>query len=248
MFTKPSNLIASVVLPNPLVGDPTLIKGILAFAGLPAGFPYKKIEGYKKTVYSAGVAQINAPDFALVTVADATMYSLTMAKNSPIGDRIKHYIIFTPSAGTTNISIRTQFVNAINADESRFVTASAVGTTLVLTEILAKEAQGFVLTDLPTGVTNPAPSTPHTEDSGTLAEVQIYDSTVSSGTYSKFEFDVLNDSNSAGNSGKSGYLVKVIVWANTLGATYAAFLDTLENAGAGILTGKDTVSKYLAVA
>lgn len=229
MFTKPSNLIGSVVLNTPIAASVTLSAGAkVAFAGLGTSIPLGSVQAYKKTAFSAGVKQVDTIALAGITVANSTQYTMVIQR---LDDATrKTYTVFSASSGATATTIAVQFRAKINADPERIVNATGATSVVILTEI-STDTKGFISVGVPSGATVTA-TTAHVNPSGSYTEVAIYDSAaLTNGQYAKYEFDVKR------GIGSNQSVAKVIAWAEESDVVGAADFAAFDAEVLAILSG-----------
>jgi len=214
MFTKPSNLSGTIAYQAvaALAADITFAARAIGFVGLGESAILNNITSVETKAFSAGVLQINTPDFALVAPTNNTVHTLAIRRLDT--NQVITYQIITPSTGTNADLIAQQFNDQINNDLGGVVTSLKLGTVLTLTE-KSLETQGFSYV-FPTGVVQ-GPTTAHVSPSGTVAEVQVYDPSVTAGDYRKYTINY-NKLTQAPAGGQWYSPVVLIVWANQLDA------------------------------
>lgn len=220
-FTKPSNLSGTIAFQavQPGAADITFAARAIGFAGLGETAILNNITSVSTEAFSAGVLQENTLDYTAVVASDDTVYTLAIRRNDT--GQVITYQIITPSSGTNASLIAELFDDQINNDLSAVVTSSRAVAVLTVTE-KSVDTQGvsYIVTS---GVVD-TETVAHVDQSGTLAEVQVYDPSVTAGDYRKYTifYDKLIN---APNGGKWFSPVVMVVWANELDVTNeAAFL------------------------
>lgn len=224
-FIKPLKLAESTVLTAPVAADIDLDKGKISFPGtIQNSFRLEDVVGYKETDYAAGTLQVTEIDFSGVSAANDTAYQVKIRPNTQVGEQREEITInfFTPSTGTTTTTLKEKFVEAVNNNPERIVDGASVSATVASITERDLDTGGFLVIEVPTGATT-STTAAHVDDSGTLAEVQVYDSTVGAGQYKKYEFEVKVDSEAPLNADKGHNNLIYIVWANESGGSFAAW-------------------------
>lgn len=213
---------------------------------------------YSKTAYAAGTASVKRYNLAAVSLAANTTYSLSVEIPGRVdfasggGQEanelfaIRTYTVSSGTSAPSSSDLRDLFIDAINNDEYAAVTAASGGAGL-LDLTLDDVAFGDFTVTAPTGATE-AVTTPYVAPSGTPAIVEefvaptLVDATAEYTTY-LIAFDNRRR-HSAVNGGKVMYPEFVYVFANELGANFAAFETALD----AMLGGSHTpVADYLGV-
>jgi hypothetical protein len=221
-FTKPSNLSATKAYQDvaPAAADITFAAGAIGFAGVGETARIIRINSQSTKAFSAGVKQVNAFDFAAIVATSNTVYTMGIRRFDT--GQVITYQIITPSTAVLAADIAEAFRAIITADLTAVVTVVRVGTINTYTE-RSTDTGGLAFIN-PTGVVVSGVPTAHVDPSGTLAEVQVYDPSVTAGDYRKYT--IAYDKEVAAPAGGKWFVeVQMIIWANELDVVdEAAFL------------------------
>ena len=221
MFTKPSNLSGTIAYQavQAAAADITFAARAIGFVGLGESAILNNITSVSTTPFSAGVAQENTLDFTAIALTADTVYTLAIRRFDT--NQVITYQIITPSSGVSAASIAEQFNVQLQNDLSCVVTSSRAGAVLTVVEKDASVTKGLSYI-VPTAVVN-VNTVVHVDQSGTLAEVQVYDSSVTAGDYRKYTINY-NKLVQAPAGGQWYSPVVLIVWANEVDPDEADFL------------------------
>ena len=219
--TKPYNLIDFRVIENVAAGDYTVSKSQLHLNvnGNVMNINWNDIQpnGFIRTAYAAGTAQITTIDTTAATLTAGVTTSMYL-KRLDTNDVQQVQIVM--ATGETVVTLKAKFVTAINNLGGTAYTAVSTGAnTLTITEV--GNIGGFITTMSDTGITVVV-GTPHVNSSGTLPEVQQYLSTAAGANYCKYQF--IANPTIPENSGQANVLRKgqYIVWVESNDAQFAA--------------------------
>lgn len=219
MYTKPSNLSATKAFQavQAAAADINFAARAIGFNGLGETAILNNIKSVFTTPFSAGVLQENTLDFTAVVVADSAVYTMGIRRFDT--GQVVTYQIITPTSGTTTASIAEQFKVQIENDLSAVVTVSRAGSVLTVTEKnVSTQGLAYIV---PTGTVD-TNTIVHVNESGTLAEVQVYDNTVTAGNYRKYTIFYTKEV-AAPAGGTWNTEVVMVIWANELDGDEAAF-------------------------
>lgn len=205
-------------------------------------------EGFLKIAYAVGTASVKDEDFAGgITLAAESQYRVATVVDgrtdfSGGGQEanqlisIREYVVWTGTVAPTAASLAQLFMDKINLDPQKTVTATVVADKLRLT--LDDVTEGDFRTEVEAGVTSTV-VTPFVEPAGTPAIVEALAPLQSSptATYTTWKIDYKHYYKHAGVSGmearKGEY---VYIFADAGAANYAAFETELDAVLAGTHT------------
>lgn len=214
-------------------------QGKVTLAGLGTPVFIRNILSYTKTTGVAQTLQVATLDTTGATVVVGTPQRFNLKR---LSDNQLFPFDVVP-ASTSVVTLKTSIITSINANFPTFFTAASTGSnTATITEVSGTGAFLFLPND--TGITVAA-TTPHVNSSGSLAEVQQYVPTVSTGTlYTKYDFYVqalIPEGGGQANNFRKGH---IIYWVEQNDAQFAAFntaLDTNQIKGGGITAATDVI-------
>lgn len=230
-FVRPGNMSFSAVKTAPDNTMLSLSNDQMSLTSI-ADTPYvANIKSVTKTAYSAGVLKVMT-----VTFANDSDWSTTKAYEIHI---VPEYLdtypeevyTFIPAAATA-ASAAAAFNAAVLAKAGVSIVTTGVSSAVVtLTQVSLYSGNFQGLTVIGTGTAadivyladGTGGTTAYVRPSGTLTEIALYDTTVSSGTYDKWIVNY-NKPTTLSPIGKTVFVDSSIVyWVNTAGTNYAAF-------------------------
>ena len=238
---KPSNVFFSDVyqgtLPNTQATVLTLgIGGILTLPKSGFTFPGftnvgSLMSGFVKTAYVAATNGIYT-----VTVSGTPVTNRSYMLNFISGNGQYNFTIVVVAYDTTANDLATQINTAIGyqTGSTQLITATVSTDVVTITEVSAATSGGFVISSPNAGMFTIATSTASVTPFGTVAQVQQYKSTVTTGTYNRYRWTFnVKQKNLGGFLSEGLNPVYVDLFVDTGGTNYATFDSLIQSYSPG---------------
>ena len=195
-------------------------------------FPKRITSGEIKFDYTAGVAGtkgVYTISTAACTPVVGKVYKIQIISNDGSVNQVIPVISSSAVAATLASDINTAI---LNADQGGFFTSTVSGTTVTINESNLY-TQGFAIIIFGDSTITTAVSTVAVAAFGTLAQVQLYKPTITSGgPFSLYQWTLNSDAKDyTGAGSNAGSPVVIQIWADTTGSNFSTASTALQQFG-----------------